>query len=107
MRMFLVLSILAVLSLAAFVSRPATATDQILAGFSVNEIRFDESMGDKKPIPIIPKGWRFVGVSNGEKSNSNNLWFQDQAGNIYLVQGFTSGSEFILLSPIGKINVSK
>jgi hypothetical protein len=30
-------------------------------------------MGDKKPAPQIPSSWRFVGVSKGEKTKSNNL----------------------------------
>jgi hypothetical protein len=40
--------------------------------------------------------WRFIGVSNGEKRNSNNLWFQDKDGSIYLVQGFTTERELIV-----------
>jgi hypothetical protein len=67
-----------------------------LTGFTINEIRFDESMGGKKPLPQIPKSWHFVGVSNGEKENNNNLWFQDAAGNIYMLQGFTDGRNFIM-----------
>lgn len=54
------------------------------------EIRFDESMGGKRPIPHIPRSWRFIGVSNGAKINANNLWFQDSSGNIFLIQGFNS-----------------
>jgi len=95
------------LSLVCFIIGNARAEGKVLAGFYVTDVRFDESMGDKMPTPIIPKEWRFVGVSNGEKMNSNNLWFQDQAGNIYLVRGFNSGSKFILQGLIGKIGVGK
>ena len=96
-----------VLCLTTVKTGKAEAADSTLAGFNVSEIRFDESMGDKKPLPVIPKGWRFIGVSNGEKMNSNNLWFQDQVGNIYLVQGFTSGNEFTLRPEIGKLSIGK
>jgi len=75
--------------------------------FNYQDVRFDESMGDKMPTPTIPKGWRFVGVSNGEKMNSNNLWFQDSNGNIYLLQGFTSYGKFILKQTVQKINTGK
>jgi hypothetical protein len=73
-------------------------------GFGIEESRFDESTGDKKTTPRIPKAWRFVGVSNGENANSNNLWFQHSSGNVYLVQGFTSYGKFILNQKISKIN---
>ena len=74
------------------------------AGFTIAEIRFDESMGEKKPTPKLPSTWRFIGVSNGEKANSNNLWFQDKDGSIYVVQGFTTHGEFIVPETIQKLN---
>lgn len=65
------------------------------SGFSrPADIRFDESMGTERPTPHIPKAWRFVGVSNGAKQNSNNLWFQDPSGNIYLIQGFNTAERY-------------
>ena len=76
-------------------------------GFVIKEVRFDESVREKKPTPKIPISWRFIGVSNGEKSNSNNLWFQDKKGNIYVVQGFTAYDKFILREDIQKISVGK
>ncbi len=85
-----------------------SVTPNIIGGFPVRrEIRFDESMGGTKPTPRIPKSWRFVGVSNGSNVNSNNLWFQDKAGNIYLVRGFTSTGtgQFTLQEGMQKINV--
>jgi hypothetical protein len=89
-------------------NRKASAEQQTsLAGFTVGEIRFDESTGEKKPTPTLPSGWRFIGVSNGEKENSNNLWFQDKDGSIYLVQGFTTHSQFIINANIQKLNVSR
>ncbi len=81
--------------------------DKPIEGFSIFEIRFDESMRNKRPTPTVPKGWRFVGVSNGEKINSNNLWFQDQAGNIYVVRGFNTEYKFVLQDYVSKLNVAK
>jgi hypothetical protein len=76
-------------------------------GFTMGTIQFDETMGDKKPTPQIPSSWRFVGVSNGEKANSNNLWFQDDDGTIYSVQGFTTHRDFILQKYIQKLNTAQ
>ena len=81
--------------------------DQSLSGFRTTEVRFDESTGDKLPTPTIPSSWRFIGVSNGEKLNSNNLWFQDKDGNVYLIQGFTSYGRFILKENIQKLAAAK
>lgn len=81
--------------------------DKAIEGFSIYEIRFDESMVHKRALPTIPKGWRLVGVSNGEKINSNNLWFQDQGGNIYLVRGFNTESQFILQDNVHKLSAAK
>jgi hypothetical protein len=80
---------------------------QSTSGFVTREARFDESVGGSKPTPTIPSGWRFVGVSNGEKMNSNTLWFQDRVGNIYIIQGFTTHGQFILDETIYKIAAEK
>jgi hypothetical protein len=77
------------------------------SGFTIRQVSFDISMGDAKPVPQIPKEWRFVGVCNGEKVNSNNLWFQDADGNIYIVQGFMSYRKFTLQEGIEKIEAAK
>ena len=79
-----------------FVTR-ALAQDAVLnLGAVTSEIRFDESMGSMRPLPVVPKDWRFVGVSNGEKGNVNNLWFEGRDGHIYMVQGFTTSGRFIV-----------
>ena len=77
----------------------APIADLTAYGFSATkEIRYDESMGTKKPTPHIPPGWRLVSVANGSAPNAANLWFVDGAGNVYMLQGFTArdGGEFIL-----------
>jgi hypothetical protein len=80
----------------------AQATDT-LEGFSISEVRFDESTGTQKPTPRLPRQWKFIGVSNGQKLNENNLWFQSEDGAIYVVQGFTVGGKFIMHPEIGRI----
>jgi len=78
------------------------AAPPALQGFSIREVRFDESVSGEgsRPLPIIPRSWRFVGVSNGAETNANILWFQDRDGQIYGVSGFTAsgylGHPFIL-----------
>jgi hypothetical protein len=49
---------------------------------------FDESRIKNRPLPTIPKNWRFIGVSNGSKSNTNTIWFQDKGGNIYMLESY-------------------
>jgi len=64
--------------------------------FKTEGVRFDESLHPNKPTPKIPKNWKFVGVEKGSKSNETHLWFQDPAGNIFLVRGFSDYDQFIL-----------
>ena len=74
--------------------------------FVTKEIRFDESETNKS-TPTIPREWRFVGASNGEKANSSNLWFEGKDGTVYLIQGFTSNRRFILHPVSGKLGRSQ
>jgi hypothetical protein len=104
---FAAVGICVVLLVTFLLMHKASAQQSSLAGFTIGEIRFDESMGEKKPTPKRPSTWRFIGVSNGEKRNSNNLWFQDRDGSIYLVQGFTTEREFIVQESIQKLNASQ
>jgi hypothetical protein len=62
---------------------------------SVEAVKFRDVHGTNNS-PAIPKSWKLISVSNGEKSNSNNLWFQDTNGSVYLLQGFTLQNKFIL-----------
>ncbi|MGZ3499660.1 MAG: hypothetical protein ACXVAK_19225, partial [Vulcanimicrobiaceae bacterium] len=83
----------------------STGAALVPEGFAAStEIRFDESVGKPKATPVIPKSWRFVGVSNGERANSNNLWFQDAQGRIYLIQGFTTDGKFIVEPSVQFLN---
>lgn len=53
--------------------------------------------------PAIPKSWRMVGVTSGEKQNSSNLWFQADDGSIYLLQVFPSQNRLFFHDQIYKI----
>ena len=88
-------------------SHSVAAQEGSMKGFRVQEVKFDEFLGGKKPTPRIPKGWRFVGVTDGERANSNNLWFQDGSGNVYVIQILTSSGHFILDANVQKINAGK
>jgi hypothetical protein len=69
---------------------------------SVEAIKLRDAQGTSTP-PSIPKSWKLISVSNGEKSNSNNLWFQDNDGSVYLLQGFTSKSKYFIHENVYKI----
>ena len=84
----------------------AHATSYFPAGLeeftTIEGISFQEASVEKKP-PSIPKSWKLISVSSGEKSNSNNLWFQDVEGAVYLLQGHSSGSKFFIHDVVYKI----
>ena len=105
--MLISLVLCVVLTLFLTYSHLVAAQEGSMKGFRVQEIRFDEIVGGKRPTPRIPKGWRLVGVGNGEKMNMNNLWFQDGSGNIYLIQGFTTQGTFVLDWTVHRLNVGK
>jgi hypothetical protein len=85
------------------VSYPLSVPPPVLEEFtSVESIKFRDVHGANNS-PAIPKSWKLISVSTGEKSNSNNLWFQDQNGSIYLLQGFTSQHKFIIHENVYKI----
>jgi hypothetical protein len=69
---------------------------------SVETIKFRDAQGTST-LPPIPKSWKLITVSNGEKSNSSNLWFQDTDGSIYLLQGFMSQNKLFIQENAFKI----
>ncbi|MRR56367.1 MAG: hypothetical protein EG822_18015 [Deltaproteobacteria bacterium] len=69
---------------------------------TIEGIKFNDASGKHNP-PSIPKSWKLISVSNGEKANANNLWFQDSDGSVYLLQGFTSRNKFIIHEHVYKI----
>jgi hypothetical protein len=62
---------------------------------SVEVVRFHDAQLTSAP-PSILKSWKLISVSNGEKSNSSNLWFQDSDGSVYLLKGFTAQNRFYI-----------
>lgn len=97
MRLFFVFTMfLLTTHIAWAVSYPPHAPAAGLEEFtSVEAIKFRDAQGTSS-TPPIPKSWKLISVSSGEKSNSSNLWFQDSDGSVYLLQGFTSQNKFFI-----------
>ena len=95
------LSLIIILSLftapvAWAVSVPPHVPPAVLEEFtSIEAFKFRDAQGASNS-PSIPKSWKLISVSNGEKSNSTNLWFQDTDGSVYLLQGFASQNKFFI-----------
>src|SRR5450759_3131698 len=90
-------------SVAWAVSYPPHVPAAVLEEFtSVEAIKFRDAQGTNT-LPPIPKSWKLISVSNGEKSNSSNLWFQDTDGSIYLLQGFTAQNKLFIHENVYKI----
>ena len=68
----------------------------------IDGIKFQDAFGTNTPLSI-PKSWKLITVSSGEKSNINNLWFQDADGSVYLLQGSISQNKFIVHELVYKI----
>ena len=104
MRLFIIIIIsLFTTPVAWAVSYPPHVPPAVLEEFtSVETIKFRDAQGTS-PTPAIPKSWKLISVSSGEKANSNNLWFQDTDGSVYLLQGFTSQNKFFIHENVYKI----
>ena len=79
-----------------------------LNGFKISGARFDESEGGRKPDPVLPANWKLVCASNGGV-NLTDLWFQDPAGNLFMVSGFNPDASptFVLNEKIDEIPVAR
>ena len=97
MRLFVAVTmILFIITAAWATSYPLPAPPAVHEEFtSVEAIKFRDAKGTSTPLSV-PKSWKLISVSTGEKSNSSNLWFQDSDGSIYLLQGLTSQNKFFL-----------
>jgi hypothetical protein len=71
---------------------PTPALEEFTA---VEAIKFRDTQSSANTTSI-PKSWKLISVSTGEKSNSSNLWFQDLDGSVYLLQGFTAQNKFFI-----------
>ena len=97
MRLFLAITMIVLITpLAWATSYPLPVPPPVPEEFiSLEAAKFRDVQGTNNS-PAIPKSWKLISVSNGEKSNSSNLWFQDTNGSVYLLQGFTLQNKFIL-----------
>lgn len=97
MRQFLVImTILFIAPSAWATSYPPLVPPTVHEEFTpVEGIKFRDAKGTNTPLSI-PKSWKLISVSTGEKSNFSNLWFQDTDGSIYLLQGFMSQNKFFI-----------
>jgi hypothetical protein len=104
MRLFLVISTFLFTTSAAWaVSVPPHVPPVALEEFtSVEAIKFRDAKGTNPPTSI-PKSWKLISVSEGEKTNSSNLWFQDSDGSVFLLQGFTAQNKFYIHENVYKI----
>jgi len=97
MRLLLAITMIVLITpLARATSYPLPVPPPVPEEFiSLEAVKFRDVQGTNNS-PAIPKSWKLISVSNGEKSNSSNLWFQDTNGSVYLLQGFTLQNKFIL-----------
>jgi hypothetical protein len=102
MRLSIILAALLITTTAHAVSYSVQFPKGLEEFATIEGIKFQDAHGTVSP-PSIPKSWKLISVSNGEKSNSNNLWFQDTDGSVYLIQGFTSQNRFIIHEHVYKI----
>lgn len=85
------------------VSYPPHVPATVLEEFTSEEaIRFRDAQGTST-LPPIPKSWKLISVSNGEKPNSSNMWFQDTDGSVYLLQVFTAQKKIFIHENMYKI----
>ena len=102
MRLSIILACLLISATAHAVSYSVQLPKGLEEFTTIEGIKFQDAHGTVSP-PSIPKSWKLISVSTGEKSNSNNLWFQDTDGSVYLIQGFTSQNRFIIHEHVYKI----
>jgi hypothetical protein len=102
MRQSIILIVLLITTTAYAVSYPVQFPKGLEEFTAIEGIKFQDAHGTSNP-PSIPKSWKLISVSSGEKSNSNNLWFQDTDGSVYLLQGFTSQNKFFIHEHVYKI----
>ena len=102
MKLLFTLVALVITTTAYAVSYPVQFPKGLEEFTAIEGIKFQDAHGTSNP-PSIPKSWKLISVSSGEKSNSNNLWFQDTDGSVYLLQGFTSQNRFIIHEHVYKI----
>ena len=104
MKLYLIFASLCMATAAHGVSYPLqTPKDTSPEDYTVIEgMRLQDARGASTP-PSIPKSWKLIAVSSGDKSNSSNLWFQDADGSVYLLQGLISQNGLTIHENLFKI----
>jgi hypothetical protein len=102
MRVSIILIMLLITPAAYAVSYPVQFPKEVEEFTTIEGIKFKDAHGTVNP-PSIPKSWKLISVSSGEKSNSSNLWFQDADGSVYLLQVFTVQNKFVIHDLVYKI----
>lgn len=97
MKYYVIIALVLFASAAGGVSVPPPQTPKLPEEkmVAIDGVKLHDIIGESD-YPAIPATWKLVSVSQGEKSNSSNLWFQDADGAIYLLQGFTSHNKLFL-----------
>jgi len=102
MKLLIIFAVLLISSFAYAVSYPPESPERYENSSTLEKMKLNDAQGTVRPLSI-PKSWKLISVSNGEKPNSNNLWFQDTDGSVYLLQEVTSQNELIIRQYIYKI----
>ncbi|BCS52479.1 hypothetical protein [Geobacter sp. SVR] len=55
--------------------------------------------------PSIPRSWKLISVTSGDRANTCNLWFQDVNGSIYLLQGVFTQNKLVINETVHTIPV--
>ncbi len=103
MKFYMIIAALCMATTAYGVSYPFQSPKSPEDSTSIEGIRIQDARGAGSTPPSIPKSWKLIAVSSGEKSNSNNLWFQDTDGSVYLLQGSISQNGLTIHEHLFKI----
>jgi hypothetical protein len=102
MKLSIILAALLITTSAQAVSYPVQFPKNLDESTTIEGIKVKDAHGTSTP-PSIPKSWKLISVSNGEKPNATNLWFQDADSSVYLIQGFMSPNGFNIHELVYKI----
>jgi hypothetical protein len=104
MRRSIIIMVILIASAAYAVSYPPKFPQKPEEFIAIEGMKLKDAQGTFNPLSI-PMSWKLISISSGEKSNSNNLWFQDTDGSVYLLQGLISQDKLILHVNVYRIPV--
>ena len=104
LKLAIIIAFLFTVSAAGAVSYPGPASPKLPddSVTQVESIKLNELNG-ANGLPAIPKTWKLISVSSGEKPNSSNLWFQAEDGSIFLLQAVITLNKFAIHEHVYKI----